>query len=221
MADLPFHIADGIIVAVLVISGLLAYFRGFVKEILSVAGWIGAALVALYGFPYARPFARELIGHDFGADIATGAGLFVVTLMVLTVISHSIARGVRESSVGGLDKSLGFVFGLVRGAVLVCLIYIGASWFWTEEQLPDFVTQARAMPLVRGGADLLLTLVPEETRRKTEAATGSAKRKAETALKAERALRGLVRPTPQSTTGTKGYTRRQQRDMQRLIESKQ
>jgi membrane protein required for colicin V production len=162
-----------------------------------------------------------LIGHDLGADIATGAGLFVVTLMVLTVISHSIARGVRESSVGGLDKSLGFVFGLVRGAVLVCLIYIGASWFWTEEQLPDFVTQARAMPLVRGGADLLRTLVPEETRRKTEAATGSAKRKAETALKAERALRGLVRPTPQSTTGTKGYTRRQQRDMQRLIESKQ
>ena len=95
MTDLPFHIADGIIVAVLVVSGLLAYFRGFVKEILSVAGWIGAALVALYGFPYAQPFARELIGHDLGADVATGAGLFVVTLMVLTVISHSIARGVR------------------------------------------------------------------------------------------------------------------------------
>ena len=221
MTDLPFHIADGIIVAVLVVSGLLAYFRGFVKEILSVAGWIGAALVALYGFPYAQPFARELIGHDLGADVATGAGLFVVTLMVLTVISHSIARGVRESSVGGLDKSLGFVFGLLRGAVLVCLIYIGASWFWTEEQLPDFVTQARAMPLVRGGADLLLTLVPEETRRKTEAATGSAKRKAESALKAERMLRGLVRPTPQSATGNGGYSRRQQRDMQRLIESKQ
>ena len=221
MADLPFHIADGIIVVVLVVSGLLAYFRGFVKEILSVAGWIGAALVALYGFPCARPYVRELIGHDLGADIATGAGLFVVTLMVLTVISHSIARGVRESSVGGLDKSLGFVFGLLRGAVLVCLVYIGASWFWTEEQLPDFVTEARAIPLVRAGRDLLLILVPEETRRKTEAATGAAKRRTEDAIKTERALRGLVRPTPQSATGTAGYTRKQQRDMQRLIESKQ
>src|SRR3546814_10914368 len=92
---------------------------------------------------------RELIGTEVIADIATGALLFIGTLVLLTLLSHAISRGVRDSAIGGLDRALGFVFGLLRGAVLVCLVYIGALWFWSAEQLPRAITEAKAMPLVR------------------------------------------------------------------------
>ncbi len=225
MQEIPFELTDIAIVAVLVVSGLLAYFRGFVREVLSVGGWIGAALAALYGFPVLRPYAREWIKPDIFADIATGAGLFFATLVILSLISHVIARSVRDSAVGSLDRSLGFVFGVLRGAVLICLVYIGALWFWTEEQLPDFVTEARAMPLVRSGADFLLALVPEDARRKTDDIGRSSRRKMEEAIRTERILRDLIKPHPRETgekpTASPGYAPQERREMQRLIESNQ
>src|SRR3546814_5505294 len=135
---------------------------------------------------------HKLIGAVAIADIATGVVLFIGALVLLTLLSHAISQSVRDSAIGGLVRSLGFVFGLLRGAVLVCLIYIGALWFWSPGQLPPAITEAKAMPLVREGAEALLALVPEETRLRTKAATGAARDTANEALAKERALRGLI-----------------------------
>ena len=68
--SMPFEIADIVIAIVLIISGFLAYFRGLVREVLSLATWIGSALAAYYAFPYAQPYARDLIGVKGIADAA-------------------------------------------------------------------------------------------------------------------------------------------------------
>ena len=77
MNSLPFGIIDICFVAILVISGILAYIRGFVREVLSVAAWVGAAFVTLYGYPHLQPFARAHIENRMIADVAAGGIEFI------------------------------------------------------------------------------------------------------------------------------------------------
>jgi len=124
MADLPINSVDLIVIATVLLSGLLALFRGFVKEVLSVGSWIGAGLVALYGFGYAQPIAREHIGSDLIADLAAVLALFVIALVVFSVLTHMCSSLVQDGAAGAIDRSLGFGFGVVRGAVIVSLAAI-------------------------------------------------------------------------------------------------
>ena len=156
-------IADIVIVAVLLISGVLALVRGFVKETLTIAGWIGAIFITLYGYRYVVPLLGEIITESWIAEVVAASTLFLVSLVILTILSHMLAGRVQGSVLGHLDRALGFVFGLVRGMALVSLVYLVGTLFWDEENLPDQIHEARSLPLVKFGADLLASLAPEDT----------------------------------------------------------
>ena len=156
-----FNILDIVLIAVVVLSGLLALLRGFVHEVLSFGAWVGAALVSLYAFPYLQPHMRSLIAVHVVADIVSGVALFLLALVVFSLIARSIARRVQESSLSALDRTLGLVFGLVRGAVLVSLAWLIFAWLVPEQQRPNWVQEARAVPMLKQGADMLRSLVPE------------------------------------------------------------
>ena len=224
---LPFGIIDICFVAILVISGILAYLRGFVREVLAVAAWVGATVITLYGFPPLKSVVRDVIENQMLADITAGAGLFVVALALLTILAQLAARQVRDSAASNFDRSLGFAFGVLRGVILVSLLYLSAAWFWGRDNLPDAITEARTFPLIEGSAEILLTLVPEDARVSAEGATGLARKKADRALSADKALRRLLDPKPERPKTTKdgrkpkSYRPSERNEMQRLIESKQ
>jgi membrane protein required for colicin V production len=226
MSSLPFGIVDICFVAILVISGVLAYIRGFVREVLSVAAWVGAAFVTLYGYPHLQPYTKEYIANPMVADLVTGGVLFVGSMIVFSLVASGVARGVRESSASGFDRSLGFAFGVLRGVVLVSLLYLSAAWFW-QDDLPKSVTEAKTYPLIDGSTQILLSLVPDETRESAEKATGIARDTADRAINAEKAYRGLIEPKPEHKPvteggpGQRGYGQSERNEMQRLIESKQ
>ncbi|MGF1641041.1 MAG: CvpA family protein [Rhodospirillales bacterium] len=222
MPDLPITAVDIAIVVVLLISGLLAVVRGFVQEVLAVGAWVGAIAAAIVAFPLARPFARDLIPHELAADAAAGLGVFVVILVVLSLVTRALARRVKDSALNALDRSLGFVFGLVRGGVLVCLAYIAVEWLVVPAQQPSWLRDARAMPLVEWGADQLKSLVPSEAREAGGDAAGEVRDRARDALETERRLRDIMSPEPKGTPpGDErgGYDRKERRDMERLLES--
>lgn len=227
MSSLPFGIIDICFVVILVISGVLAYLRGFVREVLSVAAWIGATFATLYGYPYVQPHTQELIENRMLADMAAGGLLFIGSLILFSILAQLASRGVRDSAASSFDRSLGFAFGVLRGVILVSLLYLSAAWFWGRDDLPDVVTEARTFPLIEGSAEILLALVPEEARESAEEATGMMKDKTDRAINAEQTLRGLIQPKPdtnQKTQGgrsTSGYGKSERSEMQRLIESKQ
>jgi membrane protein required for colicin V production len=230
MSSLPFGIIDICFVAILVISGILAYIRGFVREVLSVAAWVGAALVTLYGYHYVQPYAHRYIENEAIANAAAGGVLFIGSLIVFSVIASALSRSVRESAASGFDRSLGFAFGVLRGVVLVSLLYLSAAAFWDHDKMPSAILKARTYPLIDGSAKILLALVPDHARRSAEKATGMAKDTSDRAISAERAFHGLMQPQPQSAprppatnggSGTTGYDRSERNEMQRLIESKQ
>ncbi|MFE0755887.1 CvpA family protein [Inquilinus sp. NPDC058860] len=147
---------------ILAISAFLALARGFVAEVLSIAGWLGAALVTLWTFGDAKPYLRQYIEMQLLADILTGVGIFVVALVIFSTISHLIARVVKGSALSAVDRSLGFVFGVVRGAVLVCLAYLLLTWVFPETRRPPWLENARMLPWVQAGAEYLKSLVPQE-----------------------------------------------------------
>src|SRR6266478_5764826 len=103
---------DIIVIAGIALSALFAFARGFVKEALSIGAWIGASVIALYGLPHARPFAKQFIASPMLADIAAGAVLFVVSLVVLSLITSMIASRVKNSALSAVDRALGLVFGV-------------------------------------------------------------------------------------------------------------
>jgi membrane protein required for colicin V production len=220
MDDLPVNMTDIVVVIVLLISALLAYARGFVHEVLSVGGWIGAIFATIYGFPYTRPYARSLIPIELIADIVAGVVIFVVTLVLLSFVTRGIAGLVKASALNFLDRSLGFLFGLARGAILVCVAYLLLAWLMPPHEQPGWLQSARSMPLIRQGADLLRGLVPENTAKAGSKAAGNVQDKAEKILETQKVFRDMltVEPKAKDAGSAEGYNRNERREMERLIE---
>jgi membrane protein required for colicin V production len=154
-------IADIVVVAVLLISGVLALFRGFVKETLTIIGWVGAIFISLYGYQPMAPLLADIFAEIWIAQLVMASALFLITLVILTIISHLIASRVQGSMLGHLDRALGFVFGLLRGMVLVSVVYLIGTLFWDEDKMPDGINDARTLPLVKLGADFMAGLAPD------------------------------------------------------------
>jgi membrane protein required for colicin V production len=151
---------DLVILGVTAVSALLAFMRGLVREVLGIAAWVGAILAASWALPAARPQAHQWFGNAPWVDPATWGVLFLITLIILMIVSSWISRLVRASALGGLDRTLGLVFGLVRGAALVIIAYIAAGMVVPVDRWPEPVLQARALPFAADGAVWVAEKVP-------------------------------------------------------------
>lgn len=223
MDVLGVNITDVVVIVTVLISGAIALVRGLVKEVLAIASWVGAAFATLYGFSYASPYARKMIETPWIADLTAGGVLFIVTLFVLSLTAHAISSRVKGSTMGVLDRSLGFVFGLLRGALLVSLAYLAFSWVQPVKDQPEWLRAAKTMPLIEQGADLIIILIPEKFfDRKApgkKALGGEALRR-----EAERVMRELTTSRPKSTAapeGVSGYKNEERNEMNRLIQGSQ
>lgn len=158
------EIVDYIIVAILLVSGMIAWHRGFLKESLSVSSWLIAALGSVFFWPITKPFTRALIQPDFVADALALIGFFFLVLIPVSFVSFRLMEMVRGSRAGPLDKSLGFVFGLGRGLLIVGLGYVIFAWLApAEDKHPEWLKQARLLPVVKGTGDVLLSLGTKST----------------------------------------------------------
>jgi membrane protein required for colicin V production len=186
---------DGVILGIIAISGLLAFMRGFVREVLGIAAWIGAAALAVWANPRIVPtFERWL--HDqpgLAQPVAFGV-VFLATLIVLLIICHAIGKAVRRSAFGGLDRSLGLLFGLARGAALVVLAYIVVAIAVPVDQWPRPVIAARAMPLAYQGAVWAAHWLPATYRPRVEPPPGGRQATEEALLRATPQGRALGKP---------------------------
>tara|TARA_R110002110_G_scaffold49577_2_gene147185 strand:- start:994 stop:1599 length:606 start_codon:yes stop_codon:yes gene_type:complete len=126
-----FTLIDGVVALVIVLSAVLAYSRGLVRESLAIAGWAGAAVLAYLFAAQAQPLVKELpVIGTFLADscelsiIASFAVVFAIGLVIAALFSPLVSSLVQRSVLGGLDQGLGFLFGVVRGVLLVAVAFI-------------------------------------------------------------------------------------------------
>lgn len=126
-----FTAIDGVVAAVIVLSALLAYSRGLTREIMAILGWVGAAIVAFLFAPQAEPLIKEtpylgdiLQGSCELAIIAAFSAVFAVALVVVSVFTPLLSGVVHRSWFGSIDQGLGFLFGALRGVLLVIVALI-------------------------------------------------------------------------------------------------
>ena len=159
---MPITILDLILLGVMLISGLLAMVRGFMREILSIAAWGSAALVTLYSFNKLLPTAKTYFNNDTVAAVVVVAGVFVGTLIVVSVITVRISDMILDSRIGALDRTLGFLFGLARGLLIVVVAFLFFIWLVPEKQRPDWVSNAKSRVVLQGTGDWLMSLLPDD-----------------------------------------------------------
>jgi membrane protein required for colicin V production len=159
---MPITILDLALLAVMLISGLLAMVRGFMREILSIAAWGTAALVTLYAFPRLLPIAKTYFNNDTVATGIVVAGVFIGTLIVVSIITVRISDMILDSRIGALDRTLGFLFGLARGLLIVVVSFLFFSWLVPDKQRPDWVTGAKSLTVLKSTGDWLMSMIPDD-----------------------------------------------------------
>lgn len=152
-----FDIAVGILVLV---SALLATTRGFTREVLSLVTWAGAAALAVYAWQFHGDIARQYVADETIADIATILVVFIIALVILHLITMRIADFIVDSKLGPIDRTLGFLFGALRGIVMATVVVIFATWLMPSS-LPGWFANALSLPYLENFGDTLISLLPQ------------------------------------------------------------
>jgi membrane protein required for colicin V production len=154
----PITYLDAALIAVCFISGLLALYRGFAREMLSIVSWAIAAAAVLYFVIFHKPFAQDMaaqMGTQVAvAQIVVGAVIFLIVLIVVHLITARLSDAILDSRIGMIDRVLGFLFGVVRGFVLVVIPYMFYDAFFPDPatQVP-WVREAKTLPYIKGTGD--------------------------------------------------------------------
>jgi membrane protein required for colicin V production len=156
--EIPLTAVDFAVLGILLVSGLLATYRGFLNETLSIVAYAVAAVGAVVFAPLLEPLAQSIVGPDWLADVLSLVAVFLILLIPLSFVSFRISESVQGSPIGPLNRSLGFVFGVGRGLLLVGAAYLVFSMLASPKDHPDWVREARLLPVVKGTADVLRTL---------------------------------------------------------------
>jgi len=155
---------DIIILATFFVSALIGAMRGFTKELLSLFSWGGAVTASYICLPAARFIVQPYIANPMMADGAAIFCLFIISLIILSIIANIIAGYIHESSFRGVDHSLGFGFGILRGIVFISAVELIFSTFSPRHAQSSTFQAARFIPMVRKGADNLLQILPSSLR---------------------------------------------------------
>lgn len=234
---------DWIVFAIVVLSAGLAWMRGFIRELLSVASWVIAAVATFVGLPKLLPIARVQVNQFFGvpdtsaeydllASIATGVVIFVVTLILCSIVAHFLSKRVQGSMLGPVDRSLGLLFGVARGALIVCAIALVVKFFVDPEPPPAAIANAMTYPMANKGAEFLLSLIPASLRGKADESVGEAQQQGQLVIDVGQAaglLPEQLMPAPTAvpaieSTGSpenSGYKDAERTDLNRLIQGSQ
>jgi len=159
---MPITILDLVLLAVMLISGLLAMVRGFMREILSIAAWGAAALATLYAFPKLIPNAKLYFNNETVATAVVVVGVFIGTLIVVSIVTVRISDMILDSRIGALDRTLGFLFGLARGLLIVVVAFLFFAWLVPDKQRPDWVTGAKSLTVLKTSGEWLMSIVPDD-----------------------------------------------------------
>ena len=140
------------------LSMLFAFGKGFVTTALGFGAWVGAFFTAVVGFAFVGPWLRGPVQPNELADIISYVALFFLGLFILKQIASSVGNAVKTSFVGMLDRSLGALFGLLRGFVVICVIYMATTALFPGKKQPEWIRDAQLKPVVHFGAEMITEL---------------------------------------------------------------
>jgi membrane protein required for colicin V production len=157
---MPLSILDLVVLGVVLISALLAAVRGFTREVLAIVAWVSAAAAAWFLHKAALPYAEQYIANKTVALVAAIGAIFIVTLIVVSIITVKISDLILDSRIGALDRTLGFVFGAGRGLLLCVIGWVFLSWL-AQGKMPDWAANAKTRPMLESTGNSLIAMLPD------------------------------------------------------------
>jgi len=157
---MPSYLDLGLI-AVVLVSALLSMVRGFTREVLAIGSWAVAAVAAYYFYPSVLPMVKPYIAKDTFALAAAVAIVFFATLIIVSIVTIKVSDMILDSKIGALDRTLGFVFGAVRGFLLGVVAFMFFNWLVADKQQPEWVKTARLKPYLESTGESLKSLLPD------------------------------------------------------------
>jgi membrane protein required for colicin V production len=158
---MPSYLDVGVI-AIVLISAVLAMVRGFTREVLAIASWGAAAVAAIYFHPLVLPYVKPYISKDTVALAAAAAIVFFATLIIVSIITVKVSDAILDSKVGPLDRSLGFIFGALRGLLLCVIAFAFFNWLVPQKAQPEWVKDAKIKPLLQSTGEQLMAMLPDD-----------------------------------------------------------
>ena len=156
---------DLIAVAVLLVSALIGWARGAVRELATVFAFGLAALVAVVALPAVAPLARDVVRPAWAASSAGAVVVFVTANVLLKLAAGWLTKRLHASTeLGVVDRSIGLGFGVVRAVIVLGVFYLAFSVATPPELAPDWFTKAKLQPLARASAAALSDLAPDGAR---------------------------------------------------------
>lgn len=252
-------IFDAVVLAAILISAIIAFLRGFIREFLTIVGVVGGLAASYFGGPVLQPLMRswlgvrevaegeepqklfDLIPMTIVADICAYGSIFLVVVIVLTVLSHFLATGVKAIGLGPVDRLLGIAFGIARAVLVLALIYLFPYILFTEEDRDEWFKGSHTRPHIERTTAWIAERIPEVPAAKTEDAAKAATSKMDemgkrlekieimkdAAEKADQALEPFQKeepvpsPAPADPADTEGYKPDQRESLDQLIENNQ
>ncbi|MBA1157229.1 CvpA family protein [Microvirga mediterraneensis] len=157
---MPVSVLDLVVIGIVLISALLAAVRGFTREVLAIVAWVVAAAAAWYLHPTALPIAHQYISSNTVALVAAIGGIFVVTLIIVSIITVQISDLILDSRIGALDRTLGLFFGAARG-FLICVIGWAFLGWLLQGKEPEWAASSRTRPAMENTRDNIIAMLPE------------------------------------------------------------
>jgi len=176
-------IFDLIVLAVLFISAGISFFRGFICETLTILGIVGGLVAAYFGGPLLAPIVLgwfdtgtaeepkkllDIIPYDMAADVIAYGSVFIIVVIVLSIASHLLSGWAKAIGLGAVDRTMGVIFGLIRGVIIIALLYIPISLVTDREDIENsqFVKDSKTHFYIAAIADGLMGIVPDSWKEK-------------------------------------------------------
>ncbi|MDP9195734.1 MAG: CvpA family protein [Pseudomonadota bacterium] len=164
--DFPFQTLDMVILAILVWSAMLGFVRGIVREVAAILALLVAVVATVILFPHARDLVAGYIDMPVVTNLVAGGGSFLVLYLVSRMLFSMFRAKAEAAQLNGLDRGLGFVFGLARAGLLLTLVFMGVNHAVPEESQPEWFQEFQSRPLLEKGTQALEEAFPEEVREK-------------------------------------------------------
>jgi membrane protein required for colicin V production len=150
-------------VSIILLSSIMAFARGLLRELFSILAFIGAAAAALYIRPLLSPLVMNFVQPAIMAELLTAGVLFLGVFVIITFATSSLAKTLHKSGeIGALDRGAGLVFGAARGILVLALIVLLLHHVTgPSAPMPDWLTSARTYPVLNGAANGLEAFVPK------------------------------------------------------------
>lgn len=229
---------DAIILGVLLVSAVFAFLRGFIREVLTILGVVGGLAASLAFGKQLVPLMSQWLGVDADAkepqlfagvvpytvvaDVLAYGSIFLIVVIVLSVVSNLLAKWARTLGLGPIDRTLGVIFGIARGVLVLAVLYLLPYLLFTEESRREWFKDSRTIVYIESTAAWLAEFLPASVKNSTPGSGGDATNPLAKAtrdkLKDLELLKGDETKPDAVTSEEDGYGTDQRQNMQELIQ---